>query len=329
MQTFHITDRVYGEIEINEPVIISLVRSAPFQRLKGVNQNGTNYLLQHIHYDITRYEHSIGVWYLSQRYGAPVDEQVAALLHDVSHTAFSHVIDYAYRGDKHEFADKRLNRFVRTGEIAQILIKYGLDPNKVIDKTLYPMLNIDLPDLSVDRLDYSFRDAQPDHLLPLSFVKEILNHIYYDAAHGFYFDDIEYASAYTVHFATLCRTVLIMPDGRGSYQILADCMKYTLENKLLHEDDLFVSDDELIQKLKSLHDQTVDKCLARLHRQADFQYNLTSTGEIHGVNKIRIVDPLVKVKGKYIRVSSQSKVIRDMMKDFRERYSTVDIDQIT
>jgi len=49
----------------------------------------------------TRFDHSVGVMLLIRKLGAGsspasalLKEQVAALLHDVSHTAFSHVIDY-------------------------------------------------------------------------------------------------------------------------------------------------------------------------------------------------------------------------------------------
>ena len=45
---------------------------------------------------ITRYEHSVGVMLLARRVGGGLREQVAALLHDVSHTAFSHVIDHVF-----------------------------------------------------------------------------------------------------------------------------------------------------------------------------------------------------------------------------------------
>ena len=40
------------------------------------------------------FEHSLGVYLLLRRLGADRREQVAGLLHDISHTAFSHAVDF-------------------------------------------------------------------------------------------------------------------------------------------------------------------------------------------------------------------------------------------
>lgn len=42
------------------------------------------------------YDHSMGVFVILRARGAPLEEQIAGLLHDVSHTAFSHVGDWVY-----------------------------------------------------------------------------------------------------------------------------------------------------------------------------------------------------------------------------------------
>ena len=88
-------DQVYGENEINEPVILEIIASPEMQRLKGVDQAGyfEPYFpgVQH-----TRFEHSMGVYLLLKKYGAPLEEQIAGLIHDISHPAFSHAGDYYF-----------------------------------------------------------------------------------------------------------------------------------------------------------------------------------------------------------------------------------------
>ena len=93
-----VNDRIYGRIRILDPLATELIKSRVFQRLKGVAQMGVyQYALPKI--NTTRYEHSIGTYYLLLKFGTTREEQIAGLLHDVSHTAFSHVIDHLH-GDK-------------------------------------------------------------------------------------------------------------------------------------------------------------------------------------------------------------------------------------
>lgn len=51
---------------------------------------------------MTRYEHSVGAMLLLRTAGAPLEAQAAALLHDVAHTALSHVADCVYGYVVHE-----------------------------------------------------------------------------------------------------------------------------------------------------------------------------------------------------------------------------------
>ena len=121
-----IHDRVYGDIEIKEKFLIDLINTNLFQRLKGVSQDGSSHLIQHSR-NITRFDHSIGVWYLSYLYKRPIEEQVACLLNDISHTAFSHVIDFVLKDYKEEYADGNLNEMIMNSEY------YGLSKVRFVD----------------------------------------------------------------------------------------------------------------------------------------------------------------------------------------------------
>jgi len=81
------SDRIFGKIEIREPVILELARAASLRRLKGVDQGGYTrpFLRQPI---ITRFEHSLGACHLLKFFKAPLAEQIAGLAHDVSHGVF-------------------------------------------------------------------------------------------------------------------------------------------------------------------------------------------------------------------------------------------------
>ena len=163
-------DIIFGEFRIEEPVILELINSKSLQRLKGINQAG--YLpslyglkiknLPFLEKEYNRFTHSLGVYLLLLKFGAPLEEQVAGLIHDVSHSAFSHIIDYVLEEGsetEHSYQDNVFVNFVRKSEIPQILEKYNLDLEYILDENNFPLKERELPDLCADRLEYSLRSA--------------------------------------------------------------------------------------------------------------------------------------------------------------------------
>ena len=151
-----IIDRVYGRQEIRETVLIELVRSRPLARLKGINQAGVSKYLN-LRKDVTRFEHSVGVMLLLRKFQASIVEQIAGLLHDVPHTAFSHVADFVHINEHHEFHELFHEQVIAASEIPQILKKHGI-PELVIHPEKFSLLEQKIPDLCADRIDYALRD---------------------------------------------------------------------------------------------------------------------------------------------------------------------------
>jgi len=87
-----IHDRIYGDHTITEPVLIDLLKSPSVLRLSRVGQHGITSFVG-LTPNVTRFEHSVGAFLVVRQVGGTVTEQVVGLLHDISHTAFSHVID--------------------------------------------------------------------------------------------------------------------------------------------------------------------------------------------------------------------------------------------
>ena len=85
-------DSVYGMIQIDDPAVRALIASPSLQRLKEIDQAGFLTPFRPEEDKITRFEHSVGVYVLLKLYGASLEEQVSGLIHDVSHTAFSHCV---------------------------------------------------------------------------------------------------------------------------------------------------------------------------------------------------------------------------------------------
>ncbi|KAK8124545.1 uncharacterized protein PG998_000304 [Apiospora kogelbergensis] len=159
-----IRDELYGTVTVREPVLNELLRSTALARLAGVHQHGISGLLG-LTPKVTRLEHTVGAMLLVRHVGASVAEQVAALLHDVSHTTMSHVVDFAMASgpdDAGSFHEVHKMRYVRDfTPIRDILARHGFRdlPRDPLDEEQYPLVEQPAPRLCADRLDYALRDV--------------------------------------------------------------------------------------------------------------------------------------------------------------------------
>src|SRR6266550_8174540 len=138
-----IRDAVHGDIELG-PLEVELIDTPEFQRLRGIKQLGTAYLVypSAVH---TRFEHSLGTSWMAYRILQAVrrteaisqDEErlirVSALLHDVTHIPFGHTLEDERRVlPRHDKDEERVNYFLRESAIGRILKREGLQ-EKVIN----------------------------------------------------------------------------------------------------------------------------------------------------------------------------------------------------
>jgi HD superfamily phosphohydrolase len=170
-----IRDKLYGEHTITEPVLVHLLQSPELSRLRGVSQHGITALLG-FGPKITRFEHSVGAFLIVRKVGASVEEQVAALLHDISHTSLSHVVDYALsqpgEGSYHEV---HKSRYLKTTQLPLILTQHGFEDLKALEEELFPLVEMPSPQLCADRLDYALRDALAFDKLSLKDIQRVFD----------------------------------------------------------------------------------------------------------------------------------------------------------
>lgn len=152
----------------------SLIDTAEFQRLRRIRQLG----LAHFAYqgaEHSRFTHSLGVFHLATRildklstkYDISADDKtavrVAALLHDIGHGAFSHVIETIQDFHHEEFSIEAV--LSDETEVGRLLAAYSSDlPTKVADiirGNFRPMALAQLvsSQLDADRMDYLLRDS--------------------------------------------------------------------------------------------------------------------------------------------------------------------------
>lgn len=154
-------DTFYGPIEVQEPVLLELIDSPVFQRLKHIHQYGVSYYTTHRE-EYNRYDHSIGVFAILRAQKVSLEEQIAGLLHDVSHTAFSHVGDWIFgREDQSEDYQNSIHSlFLEKSGLADVLQKYGFSAKRLLpENKRFPALEDSLPNLCADRIDYNIQGA--------------------------------------------------------------------------------------------------------------------------------------------------------------------------
>jgi len=294
--------RNYGEIEINDEIILEIINTKEMRRLKGVTQHAITYLYPWI--DVSRFEHSIGVYYLLKKLGASKEEQIAGLIHDISHTAFSHVIDFVFDTQhKENFHEKKFKSMIMQSKIPEILTNQGFDFDKIIDDKNFPLLETELPDLCADRLDYFLRDAHMWRLISEENIQQILDNIHV-FENQIIFKDIETAKLAAHKYKKANSTLWATPRHAAAYLILAQAIKLGLQTNIINEEDLFQEDLILFNKLKQSNNQEILTKINILNENFEVtkvskidDYDLTTT------KKLRYIDPKILVNNKIKRLS--------------------------
>lgn len=298
-------DRLYGVIEIKDRVILDLINSAVLQRLKDIDQAGyiDPYFPGTRH---SRFEHSLGVCILLRKYGASLEEQIAGLIHDVSHSAFSHCVDYVLEEGSetsHSYQDAILQDFVRQTEIPSILQKHSIDWKYILDDSRFPLKERPLPDLCADRIDYSLRTALIFKELSLTEVLYFLDHL--ATENNFWvFQDFESAQKYAELFRRLNRKYYAGLISAVMFKTAGECLRYALSKNYITVADLYTTDQKVIEKISGYLEE--DRQLRRLWDRMNNKVGFTNNRRNYDSRvfcKSRIVDPLCRHKGTLKRVS--------------------------
>ncbi|MDO8592908.1 MAG: HD domain-containing protein [bacterium] len=320
-------DLVYGNFNITEPVILELLNSPALKRLKGVNQGGYRPLLvkpgaKLVKKEHNRFSHSAGVCLLLYKYGAPIEEQIAGLIHDVSHSVFSHCIDYALdagNGKEQNHQDNSHDSYVKKTDIPKILKKHGFDLKYILDDKNFPLKEKTIPDLCADRIDYILREAVIFEELSSRQAQELLNNLL-ALNNGWVFKNFAAAKKYaelfftmnTRYYSSLFPTAVMFLTAGG-------LLKYALQKKYLNHNDLYSTDSAVLKKIKKFLNR--DQHLRLLWRRMNDKNSVSQNRRSYDARifcKSRIVDPLFLDQGKIKRLSqklpSWGKVVKQELK---------------
>ncbi len=307
-------DPVYGSQKVEEEVLQDLINSGPVQRLKHVHQGGPSPFFAD-RAETKRFEHSLGVMFLLREFNASIEEQIAGLLHDVPHTAFSHVADFVFKNSEHEYHDNFFEEVVMDSKIPEILEEHGLDVDYILDESNFRLLERDAPDLCADRIDYFLRDALKAGKLGESEVEKLLNSLTVKD-NRFVLKDKETAELYALKYVEADEKVWASPEEAGIYEVFASVLKRAMEIGLIEEEDLFGTDKEIMDLLERSGDPEIEERLELLcgdfrieRNKEDYDFKVKT--------KARFVDPQV-VEEDMRRVSEVSEKVRERIEEHKK-----------
>lgn len=257
-------DRVYGRVAIDEPAILDLIECRTFRRLKGVRQAGPSALAFPFK-DVTRYEHSLGVFLLLRRLGADRREQVAGLLHDISHTAFSHAVDFIISSVEQDHHEQLKPLMLDRPDLAAAIGRLGFRPSDFYDDSIYPLLEQPIPWLCADRLDYFLRDGIACGVVSQEAADRILGHLAV-AGSRIVMTDADVAREAVELFAVMNRDWWASDTEAFIYNEFADVIREALDRGILRPDDLMTEDEPVLARLDAARVPLIDRKLDSIRR---------------------------------------------------------------
>jgi HD superfamily phosphohydrolase len=305
--------------KVKDPLLVELIQSPVMQRLKCIDQSGP------VRYagltpPFSRYDHSVGVLALLMKANVSRQEQAAGLLHDASHTAFSHLGDKIFGGDQQAkaYQDEIHLEFLEKMGIGKIVEKYGmkleqLDP----DLPGYTALERPLPDLCADRLQYIIHSGVITGALTQKQARKMIDDVEY-RDRAWYFKSTEYARLYADLTLRFTQEWYGAPWNCAFYEHFAQALRRALHVGLIDQDSLkYGVDQDILDVLHASDDESIKHSLRACDNiYSAFDETEYGQGDCNSRPKFRGVDPLVDCRGEKKRLSQ-------IDQDFVTRYQRV------
>lgn len=304
---------------LNEYISIPLL-----QRLSGVSLLcGTDWTkLFKNRFKYSRLDHSIGCALIVWNFTHDKKQTIAALLHDVSTPAFSHVVDFKNGDSLKQESTENLNAVMisQSRELLELLKKDKLLLCDVDDYHKYPVADNDRPALSSDRLEYMFPSgAALDGEWTLDEIKKCYSAIRVlkneKGVDELGFIDEAQAVLYTKKFCAIGH-LLQRNEDKVAMQLMADVLSFGIDEKLFSEKDFYVYDEAwFIKKLSDFCERNPGSKLSRLYYTYTGMTNVIHSDEalencwcVSLDVKARYVNPLLLcADGKARRISEVNK----------------------
>lgn len=320
-------DTIFGQIVITEPVLRDLLDSPALKRLPNIDQHGTlTYFAKYPTFD--RYAHSIGILALAKRYNLSLKEQIAGLLHDVSHTAFSHLGDHIFdevynpqeseavhrEHESYSYQDSIHNWYLEKVGLDKILARYNLTVHDINHENKEFSIKTKLPNLGLDRIEYNIHTGLVFGFINKQEIEQMLNHLKCENGVWF-FTSAKYARQFADMPLYFTQNFWGSAENHALNIWFKRVLKRALELEILTFDDIhFKTDQYALDKVVASKDRLIrkemDKCLNPDKYYAIISADSGQEYDLITYPKFRGIDPLVKQKDKLVLLTDIDPVFK-------------------
>ena len=319
------TIKQYFEILSDEipEFLYEYIDTPEMQKQKGISVScGTIYSKMYNQMWYSSLDHSVAVALIIWNFTKDKKQTLAGLFHDISTPVFKHTVDFM-NGDyeKQESTEALTTKVIKNSkEIMYLLNRDGIKIEEVNDYHIYPIADNDTPQLSSDRLEYTLTNGlgATEKIWGLDDIREVYKNIEVQkneqGIDELGFKDKEIAEKF-VHTMSFLSCMYRRNKTAFSMQFIADIMKKMSENGLITVNDLYnLSEREVIEKIRNCDQYNISKCFKIWEDATEIKESHTKIDDKYCVNinkqKIRYINPLVKLQNDYIRVYDISETAR-------------------
>lgn len=247
---------VDGELE-------KIYKLPKMQRLKGLQQFGSMSYWLGIK-GFARIELTTDVLFLLKRFGAPIQEQIAGLAHNIAEPVFSQTSDVVF-GKKNYTQSIYENALAESG-ITLYLKKYDWEEKDILpNNTDFKMLYQPYPEMCAINIAFYLRAGVTFGMLKAKDVATILKNLRYDVEKNRWFFIKKSSARKLAHLALIfSEHVFCSSDNQVLYHLTGLILKRAMALKRITKDDFnSKTDEEILAKINECDDLKLKKLIAK------------------------------------------------------------------
>ena len=307
------------------------IDTQPMQKQAGISVTcGTIYSKLYNQRWYSSLDHSVAVALIIWNFTKDKKQTLSGLFHDIATPVFKHSIDFMNKDyEKQESTEELTTKIIsKSKEIMELLNRDGIKVEEVCDYHIYPIADNDTPMLSSDRLEYTLSNGlgSTEKLWGLKEIEEVYKNIEIqkneEGIDELGFKDIEVAERF-VHTMSILSRLYRREKTLFSMQLLADIMKKMSEENMITVDDLYkLSEKEIIEKIENCNDESIKECFNIWKNATEVKTSETMPENKYyvsiGKNKVRYINPLVKINNDYKRIYDISEKAKEDIEETKK-----------